>query len=206
MCRMGVEELDIGKNIKLIMQFGVGLEGVDIPTATKAGVWVSKIPSEGTGNAQSCAEHAIFLSLSLLRNVPEMEKSIASGRLGLPMGRTLFKSTAIVYGYGGIGKQLVSRLKAFEMNIIVVSRNAADDSNIERQSSSSSVKFIRPHQITTTAEVRQADLLYVCCSQNADNMGFVNKAFLSALKPGVVLINVARVSELLVQPFSVCLQ
>ena len=48
------------------MQYGVGLEGIDVDCATKSGVWVCKIPSEGTGNAQSCAEHAIYLALSLL--------------------------------------------------------------------------------------------------------------------------------------------
>lgn len=204
MCKMGHAELQIGKNIRMIMQYGVGLEGVDVPAATQAGVWVCKIPSEGTGNAQSCAEHAIFLSLALLRNMSEMKRSLLSGGLGLPMGRTLFKSTAIVYGYGGIGKQLVNRLKAFEMNIIVVSRNGADDVHTETEpgGGGSSVICIRPQQMATTLEVRSADVLYVCCSQNAENMGFVNKAFLSGLKPGVMLVNVARVSANLQYQYS----
>lgn len=97
MCRMGAKELKLAGNLRMIMQFGVGLEGVDVPSATKSGVWVCKIPSEGTGNAQSCAEHAIFLCLALLRDVTEMRKSVEQGRLGIPIGRALYKSTAIVY-------------------------------------------------------------------------------------------------------------
>ena len=89
MCKMGTEELKLARNLRMIMQFGVGLEGVDVASATKSNVWVCKIPSEGTGNAQSCAEHAIFLCLALLRDVTEMRKSVEQGRLGIPMGRTL---------------------------------------------------------------------------------------------------------------------
>lgn len=53
--------------LKLIIQYGVGVEGVDIDTATQLGIWVSNITSAGTGNAVSCAEHAIFLVLATLR-------------------------------------------------------------------------------------------------------------------------------------------
>jgi phosphoglycerate dehydrogenase-like enzyme len=40
---------------------------VDIEAATRAGIKVARIPSAGTGNALSCAEHSIYLILSLLR-------------------------------------------------------------------------------------------------------------------------------------------
>eukprot|EP01032_Pedospumella_encystans_P013691 gene13691-15746_t len=169
MCRIGTTELALAKKLSMVMQFGVGLEGVDIPNATQAGVWVCKIPSEGTGNAQSCAEHAIFLALSLLRNVSGMKKSLESGGLGNPMGRTLYKSTAIVYGYGGIGKQLVNRLLAFEMNVIVVTKSGLCPESNEGSNN----------------DERET-------GQNADNMGFVNKDFIAQLKPGVLIVNVAR--------------
>jgi lactate dehydrogenase-like 2-hydroxyacid dehydrogenase len=41
------------QNLKLIMQFGTGLEGVDIPAATRAGIKVAKIPSNLCENASS---------------------------------------------------------------------------------------------------------------------------------------------------------
>ena len=201
MCRIGTTELAFAKKLSMVMQFGVGLEGVDVESATKAGVWVCKIPSEGTGNAQSCAEHAIFLALSLLRNVSGMKKSLQEGGLGNPMGRTLYRSTAIVYGYGGIGKQLVNRLKAFEMDIIVVTRNKIErvegveafESSAPSSPTVGSVSFITANEMSSFAGVKRADSFFVCCSQNADNMGFVNKAFILNLKPGVIIVNVARV-------------
>src|ERR1700682_4657498 len=51
----------------LVQQFGVGLDGVDIDAATDAGVWVARVPSRGTGNAESVAEHALLLMLALSR-------------------------------------------------------------------------------------------------------------------------------------------
>ncbi len=49
--------------------------------------------------------------------------------------------------------------------------------------------------MNTCEGVKLADTFFVCCSQNAENMGFVNKNFLSQLKPGVLIVNVARVSQ-----------
>lgn len=192
MCKIGPTELDTGRKVKVVMQFGVGLEGVDVPAATQAGVWVCKIPSEGTGNAQSCAEHAIFLALSLLRNVHGMNMSLQSGGLGNPMGRTLYKSTAIIYGYGGIGKQLLRRLKAFEMKVLVVSRRSEPDA----EEQSEGVTFITTDEMSQNPRTNQADLFFVCCSQNADNMGFFNSTLVQSLKPGVLIVNVARVSPI----------
>lgn len=44
--------------------------------AASQGIHVARIPSHGTGNAMSCAEHALYLTLALLRNQNEMAKSI----------------------------------------------------------------------------------------------------------------------------------
>ncbi len=51
----------------LIQQFGVGLETVDIEAATDRGVWVARVASAQTGNAESVAEHALLLMLALSR-------------------------------------------------------------------------------------------------------------------------------------------
>ena len=196
MCRMQQKEIDLCQNLDMIMQYGVGLEGVDIPYATEKGIYVCNIPSENTGNAQSCAEHAIFLSLSLLRDTYAMNISLKSGGLGDPIGRTLFKSTAIIYGYGGIGKQLKQRLLGFDMNIIIISRSMEQKLNENNTEKERNITYIHPDEMATTPGVKEADLVYICCSQNKDNIGLVNKQFIELLKPGVLVVNVARVSTL----------
>lgn len=66
--------LNEAPNLMLILQYGAGVEGVDIEAATKLGIWVSNIPSAGTGNSVSCAEMAIFLILATLRNINAMQQ------------------------------------------------------------------------------------------------------------------------------------
>lgn len=48
------------------------------------------------------AEHAIFLALSLLRDVQGMQRTLTQGGLGSPTGRTLFKASVLIYGYGNL--------------------------------------------------------------------------------------------------------
>ncbi|XP_020689795.2 uncharacterized protein LOC110104865 [Dendrobium catenatum] len=81
--------------MKLIMQFGVGLEGVDVNAATKQNIKVGRIPGRTTGNAASCAEMAIYLMLGLLRKQKEMEISVKKKILGDPIGETLFGKTSL---------------------------------------------------------------------------------------------------------------
>lgn len=88
--RLDSSVISLAKRMKLIMQFGVGLEGdccclvsnfdvlslnsipfvlkgVDVDAATRHGIKVARIPGDDTGNAASCAEMAIYLMLGLLR-------------------------------------------------------------------------------------------------------------------------------------------
>ncbi|KAI5071822.1 hypothetical protein GOP47_0014073 [Adiantum capillus-veneris] len=87
------------KKLKLLMQFGVGLEGVDIEAATKAGIKVARIPGDTSGNALSCAEHAIYLILALLRDQKGMDRSVQQMKIGFPTGQTLFGFHSGVWKY-----------------------------------------------------------------------------------------------------------
>lgn len=193
MTRISSREIQAASRLKMILQFGVGLEGTDIAAASSRGVFVCNIPSEGTGNAQSCAEHSIFLALSLSRNVAGMRTSLETGRIGYPTGKTLFQSRAIIYGFGGIGKQLLIRLKSFQMKLTVVVKNLPHklDSTFWNHITSDvhvlTVKEFLLSDCTT-------DFFFVCCSQNKDNLGFVDQALIKKLGKDCNIVNVARVS------------
>jgi len=189
MTKFTKELIQKAPKLKMIMQYGVGLEGVDIPAASEKGIHVCKIDSEICGNAQSCAEHSIFLALSLFRDIPGMKKSLQTGKIGVPTGKTLYQSKVMIYGYGNIGKQLLTRLLAFgTKEIIVVSKYGADDGPIP-----AGVRFLRPEDFLNQ-QSHDIDILFLCCSQNANNIGLVNKNFLSHLTRDVYIVNVARVS------------
>ena len=88
--------------------------------ASSRGIKVSNIPSAGTGNALSCAEHAILLTLALLRNLPACAASIQDRKLGEPCGDTLHGKHVLVLGFGGIAKELIPRLAPFGARVTCV--------------------------------------------------------------------------------------
>ena len=88
--------------------------------ATANGIWVSNIPSGRTGNAASCAEHAMYLAMACLRQVHAMSTSVKERRIGWPCGETLLDKTALVVGYGGIARELVPRCVGRLLDFIVM--------------------------------------------------------------------------------------
>ncbi|KAG5575723.1 hypothetical protein H5410_055857 [Solanum commersonii] len=121
--RMNSDVLSRAKRMKLIMQFGVGLEGVDINAATKHGIKVAKIPGGATGNAASCAEMAIYLILGLLRKQNQMKISVEQKKLGEPTGDSLQGKTVFILGFGNIGIHLAKRLRPFDVKILATKRS-----------------------------------------------------------------------------------
>ena len=190
MAKVTKDLIDISTNLRMIMQFGVGIEGIDIQAASRRGIFVCNIPSEGVGNAESCAELCIFLAMSLLRDFNALRKSISNGKLGTPTGRTLFGSNAIIYGFGGMGKNLLRRLAPFQLaNVSVVVR---EEKVSESSKQNHSVRFISHAELKTYAGT--ADIVFLCCSLNKDTVGIVDAEFISHLKRGCLIVNVSRVT------------
>jgi phosphoglycerate dehydrogenase-like enzyme len=192
--------MNTAPQLRLIMQFGVGLEGVEIPAASERGIFVARIDSEACGNAQSCAEHCIYLATASLRNVNELKKSIQNGKLGWPVGRTLFAARTMIIGFGGIGRQLLPRLLAMgAAEITIVCRRIPSDH--EEFLHDPRVQFVEYNNIfgkqTYENESKlNIDALFLCCTVNAENIGMVNTKFLDCFLPGLHIVNVSRVSIL----------
>lgn len=180
--------------LRLVMQFGVGLEGVDIPAATRQGVYVARINSINTpGNAQSCAEHCIYLAIASLRNINELARSVRQGKLGWPVGRTIYGAKTMVIGYGGIGRELLPRLLAMgAAHVTVVCRHIPTDA--ENNDRVTFAKFSDLFGSSAVMDRHGVDALFLCCTVNAENMKMVNKTFLERFHPGLHIINVSRVS------------
>lgn len=177
-----------------IIQYGVGVEGVDVGAAASAGVSVHNIPSSATPNAASCAEMAIYLALAILRRAPELAQSLATRRLGAPPGRTLAGKTALIMGWGGIARELAPRLTALGVTVDAVRRSAWDG---EREHADPAAAVLRHRRPWTDllACVPAADIVFVTCAQNAATLGVVGGEFwgAAAASPrGVAVVNVAR--------------
>jgi len=169
----------------LIQQFGVGLETVDVDAATRAGVWVARVPSRGVGNAESVAEHAVLLMLALMRRWP-LGAGVAGGVMGEPSGLALFGKTACIIGLGDIGSALASRLHSFGMRLLAVRRRpdelGAPELGVERVYGPGGLR----------EAVARADVVALCVNYDAASHHLIDARALASFKQGAYLINVAR--------------
>ncbi|PIN23354.1 Glyoxylate/hydroxypyruvate reductase (D-isomer-specific 2-hydroxy acid dehydrogenase superfamily) [Handroanthus impetiginosus] len=194
MMKLNSDIIAKASKLKLIMQFGVGLEGVDTNAATKHGIKVARIPSDATGNATSCAEMAIYLMLGLLRKQHEMEASVRQKRLGEPTGDTLLGKTVFIMGFGNIGMHLAKRLRPFDVRILATKRSwpsSTQNSCIYHASHDDLVDEKGSHQDILKFASR-ADIVVCCLVMNSETAGIVDKTFISSMKKGAHLINIAR--------------
>ncbi len=102
--------------LRVIGRAGVGVDNVDLPAATAAGVLVMNTPG---GNAVSVAEHTFALMLSMARFIPQANTSTKAGKWEKKkfLGSELRGKTLGVIGLGSIGREVVKRARAFEMRV-----------------------------------------------------------------------------------------
>ena len=121
MTRIDRHVINSAPHLKLIQQWGSGLEGVDIQAATENGIAVANVPTHGTGNAESVAEWCVMSAIALSRSFPSIQESVWKGfPWGAPCGNSLMGKTAGIVGVGGIGVELAKRLISFRMKLIGV--------------------------------------------------------------------------------------
>ncbi len=173
--------------LKLVLQFGVGLEGVDEEACTKRGILLARIPSEKTGNADSTAEMAVFLLLAGLRRVNQLAKSLTDRRLGEPITVQLKGKTVTIVGWGHIGKEVARRLRAFGCKLQAVRKSEWPK---EEWDFLLYDEGVRP--LDELKWIKNSDAVVLCCNQTKENMGMINDDFIGHMKPGAVLVNIAR--------------
>ncbi|KAM7509363.1 hypothetical protein LguiA_019816 [Lonicera macranthoides] len=199
--RLNAAVISRANRLKLIMQYGVGLEGVDISAATRHGIKVARIPSSETGNAASCAEMAIYLMLGLLRKQNQMQIAVKQKKVGEPIGETLLGKTVFIMGFGNIGIQLAKRLRPFGVKIFATKRSWASSHphNSCNSSALPSENGTYDHLVDEKGGhedihnfASSADIVVCCLTMNSETAGIVNKTFLSSMRKGALLVNIAR--------------
>jgi D-3-phosphoglycerate dehydrogenase len=109
--------LKAGTSLRVVGRAGVGVDNVDVETATRRGVVVLNAPG---GNTVSTAEHAFSLLLCVARNIPQADASVRGKNWDRRNfeGVELYNKTLGVIGMGRIGSELARRAIAFGMRVI----------------------------------------------------------------------------------------
>ncbi len=183
MSRLTSEIIKNGEKLKLIHQFGVGLEGVDIEEAIKQKIYVANIPANKTGNAYSVSELTLFLIFALLKNWNKAQLSFKSKKIGYPLGDVILNKKFLVLGYGNVGKAVVKILKKFNVKIYVARRQINDKSTKK-------VQFITFNNLNKI--LSDVDFLIVAISLNKATKNFVDEKIIFKMKKDAYLINISR--------------
>ncbi len=109
--------LDAATNLKVVGRAGIGVDNVDIPAASAAGVVVMNTPF---GNSITTAEHAIALMFALARQLPEADASTQAGKWEKNrfMGVELTGKTLGLIGAGNIGSIVADRAQGLKMKVV----------------------------------------------------------------------------------------
>jgi D-3-phosphoglycerate dehydrogenase / 2-oxoglutarate reductase len=179
--KVNAEVLAKAPKLKVIGRAGVGVDNVDLPAATAAGVLVMNTPG---GNAVAVAEHTLGLMLCMARALPQAIVSTKSGKWEKKkfMGAELRGKTLGILGLGYIGQEVVKRARGFEMKII-----ASDPYANPKIAADLGVSLVSLDELYAQSDYIT---LHVAITKETNKM--LNDAAFAKMKTGVRIVNCAR--------------
>ncbi|MDQ4149150.1 MAG: phosphoglycerate dehydrogenase [Actinomycetota bacterium] len=176
------EVLERGSRLKVVGRAGIGLDNIDVATATRRGILVVNAPQS---NVLSAAEHTMALMLAMARNIPSADASLRSGRWERNRftGVELHGKTLGIVGMGRIGTLVAQRAAAFGMRLV------AYDPYV----SHSKAAQLGIHLVSDLEELcRASDFITVHLPKTPETKGLVGEKAFAAMKPGVRIVNASR--------------
>jgi glyoxylate reductase len=175
----------IGPQLKVISNYAVGFDNINIDEATNRGIVVCNTPCEEVDEA--VAEHTWALMTALTRRVVEADEATRRGAYkgwepDIFLGSSLVGKTLGIVGLGGIGSMVARRAGGYKMNIIYNKRTR--DENAEKELG---VKYVELSELLTTSDIVT---LHVPLTDETRHM--INKETLAKMKKGSFLVNTAR--------------
>lgn len=179
--KMDAEAIAAAKGLKVIARAGVGLDNVDIPAATAAGVMVVNAP---TSNIVSAAELAIALLLASARHVSPAHAALKNGKWARSKytGAELFEKTLGVVGFGRIGQLVAHRMQAFGMKVV-----AYDPYLQPARAAQLGVDLVSLDDLLKTS-----DFITIHLPKTKETANLIGEESLKKVKPTVRIINAAR--------------
>ena len=168
-------------NLKVIGRAGIGVDNVDIPAASAAGVVVMNTPF---GNSITTAEHAIALMFALARDLPAADASTQAGKWEKNrfMGIELFAKTLGLIGCGNIGGIVAERALALKMKVIAYDPFLTPERATE----------IGVEKVELADLLARADFITLHTPMTESTKNILSASALAATKPGVRIVNCAR--------------
>ena len=166
--------------LKIIARTGVGVDTIDIPSATRHGVLVTSTPGAG---AEAVAEYTMSMMCAVARRVVEADHGAKNGVWKRVVGGALFHKTLGIIGTGHIGRTVASISRGFEMKVI-----AYDEYRNEKWAAENNVTYCDSMEEL----LRQADFVTIHVPLMPSTVDLIGKKELEMMKPSAYIINCAR--------------
>jgi D-3-phosphoglycerate dehydrogenase / 2-oxoglutarate reductase len=173
--------VEAAQKLKVIGRAGIGVDNVDLPSASKKGIVVMNTP---TGNATTTAEHAVSMMCAVSRKIPQATASLKSGKWEKSKftGSELSNKSLGLVGAGNIGKIVANRAQGLKMNVLsfdpFLSAEVAEKEGMEL--------------VSLDELVKRADYISVHTPLNDKTRNLINADLFQKMKKGVYIINCAR--------------
>lgn len=174
--------LEAGKNLKIVGRAGVGVDNVDVESATQKGIIVVNSPD---GNTTAAAEHTVALMLSMARNIPAAVASTKAGNWERSKftGTEVFGKTLGIIGLGKIGSHVAKVALALGMKVIVCDPYTTQEA----------VEALGCEYIAHLDDFwGRCDFITVHTPKTRETTHLINKNSINRMKKGVKIINCAR--------------
>jgi D-3-phosphoglycerate dehydrogenase len=179
--QVDAELIAAGTRLVVIGRAGVGVDNVDLDAATRAGIVVVNAP---TGNTIAAAEHTLALLYGLARRIAPADASVRRGEWNRAQftGLELRGRTLGIVGLGKIGQAIAVRARAMEMTVLGV-----DPYVTAEGAANHGVELVEFDEM-----LARADVVTVHVPLTRATRGLVGRDAIAKLKPGSIILNVAR--------------
>ncbi len=169
--RVDVALLDALPTLKVVANYAVGYDNIDVPAASARGVAVTNTPDVLT---EATADLAWALLMAAARQiVPAAASARTDWQTWEPagfLGAEVAGATLVIIGAGRIGQAVARRARGFDMTVLSAGRDAEDLRRL----------------------LAQADFISIHCPLTRQTRHLINAATLAHVKPGAILVNTAR--------------
>ena len=175
------ELLDVATKLKVVGRAGIGVDNVDVRSATARGVVVMNTPH---GNTITTAEHAIAMMFALARQIPEASESTRAGKWEKNrfMGVELTAKTLGLIGCGNIGSIVADRAVGLRMRVLAYDPYLSEKKALELGVEKTDLETL----------LARADFITLHTPLIDATRNILSRESLAATKKGVRIINCAR--------------
>jgi D-3-phosphoglycerate dehydrogenase len=170
------------KRCKVIGRFGLGVDNIDLPTATELGIVVTYVPDYCL---REVSDHAMALLLALIRKIPLSNKLVQAGRWEMPAVVPIHRLEGRVLGlvgFGNIPRRMAPKAQAFGLKVV------AHDPYVAKETFAS----MGVEGVSFDKLLGESDYISVHAPLNDKTRGLFNTQAFRKMKKGALLVNTAR--------------